>query len=197
MFCKHLLVYINSKVPFHVNLPPPHHLPSHRSGVPVNRVYLGKWSKSKTREFDISQGKAGLSRMSPSHEGQNPWKTGLNILINHLYCFVLSTLFEKKQRESVRKVCAHGHTSTRSITTVAVNPASLAHFTRGSPAHTWDTVSTTNSHPDVVSPAFLGALTTKKPHFPSPNFGHKGFAWFIKWNSERYKFFRADTCAWK
>jgi hypothetical protein len=31
MFCKHLLVYINSKVPFHENLPP---LPSHRSGVP-------------------------------------------------------------------------------------------------------------------------------------------------------------------
>jgi hypothetical protein len=33
MFCKHLLVYINSKVPFHENLPPPP-LPSHRSGVP-------------------------------------------------------------------------------------------------------------------------------------------------------------------
>jgi hypothetical protein len=34
MFCKHLLVYINSKVPFHENLPP---LPSHRSGVPGYR----------------------------------------------------------------------------------------------------------------------------------------------------------------
>ena len=33
MFCKHLLVYINSKVPFHEDLPP---LPSHRSGVPAN-----------------------------------------------------------------------------------------------------------------------------------------------------------------
>jgi hypothetical protein len=31
MFSKHLLVYINSKVPFHENLPT---LPSHRSGVP-------------------------------------------------------------------------------------------------------------------------------------------------------------------
>jgi hypothetical protein len=31
MFCEHFLVYINSKVPFHENLPP---LPSHRSGVP-------------------------------------------------------------------------------------------------------------------------------------------------------------------
>ena len=31
MFCKHLLVYINLKVPFHENMPP---LPSHRSSVP-------------------------------------------------------------------------------------------------------------------------------------------------------------------
>jgi hypothetical protein len=31
MFCKHVLVYIKSKVPFHEILPP---LPSHRSGVP-------------------------------------------------------------------------------------------------------------------------------------------------------------------
>jgi hypothetical protein len=36
MFCKHLLVYINSKVPFHENLPP---LPSHRSGVPACSVF--------------------------------------------------------------------------------------------------------------------------------------------------------------
>ena len=36
MFCKHLLVYINSKVPFHEDLPP---LPSHRSGVP-GEIYV-------------------------------------------------------------------------------------------------------------------------------------------------------------
>ena len=37
MFCKHLLVYINSKVPFHENMPP---LPSHRSGVPECNVLI-------------------------------------------------------------------------------------------------------------------------------------------------------------
>jgi hypothetical protein len=40
MFCKHLLVCINSKVPFHENLPP---LPSHRSGVPDHNTLWRKW----------------------------------------------------------------------------------------------------------------------------------------------------------
>jgi hypothetical protein len=39
MFCKHLLVCINSKVPFHENLPP---LPSHRSGVPERALRIQK-----------------------------------------------------------------------------------------------------------------------------------------------------------
>ena len=36
------------------------------------------------------------------------------------------------------------------------------------------------SHPDVVSPAFLGALTPKKPHFPSPNLATKDLRDLLK-----------------
>jgi hypothetical protein len=46
MFRKHLLVYINSKVPFHENLPP---LPSHCSGVPGNIAYTNNdWKTYQT-----------------------------------------------------------------------------------------------------------------------------------------------------
>ena len=38
------------------------------------------------------------------------------------------------------------------------------------------------SHPDLVSPAFLGALTLRDRAFCLPNFANKGFAWFIKCN---------------
>ena len=46
MFCKHLLVYINSKVPFHENLPP---LPSHRSRRPCVYVRM----KNATVEISL------------------------------------------------------------------------------------------------------------------------------------------------
>jgi hypothetical protein len=42
-----------------------------------------------------------------------------------------------------------------------------------------------SSHPDVVSPAFLGALTPKKPHFPSPNLATKDLRDFLKYQNSR------------
>jgi hypothetical protein len=51
MFCKHLLVYINSKVPFHENLPP---LPSHRSSIPGNMIspkYHQIWSECRVAQW--------------------------------------------------------------------------------------------------------------------------------------------------
>jgi hypothetical protein len=51
--------------------------------------------------------------------------------------------------------------------------ASLGHFTMGKPGSDMrfnvHNSEGPYSHPDVVSPAFLGVLTPKKPHFPSPN----------------------------
>jgi hypothetical protein len=46
MFCKHLLVYINSKVPFHENMSP---LPSHRSGIPGGLYSLQITSRKASR----------------------------------------------------------------------------------------------------------------------------------------------------
>jgi hypothetical protein len=69
----------------------------------------------------------------------------------------------------------------RSITagahTLVLIFASLGHFTTGKPGlNTSFNVHNGEgpySHPDVVSPAFLGALTPKKPHFRSPNLATK------------------------
>ena len=52
MFCKHLLVYINSKVPFHEHLPP---LPSHRSGVPARNSDNNNKSESWSSFIKLSE----------------------------------------------------------------------------------------------------------------------------------------------
>jgi hypothetical protein len=57
MFCKHLLVYINSKVPFHENLPP---LPSQRSGVPDDRNEVVEHDRNKVVEHDRNDSYLGL-----------------------------------------------------------------------------------------------------------------------------------------
>jgi hypothetical protein len=59
--------------------------------------------------------------------------------------------------------------------------ASLDQFTTGKPVSdiTFNVYNGEGfySHPDVISPAFLGPpYTFTKSHLPSPNFGHKGFA---------------------
>jgi hypothetical protein len=89
------------------------------------------------------------------------------------------------------KWCPHGHTSPTVKHTPAKESkvhngggpyprpvfASLGHFTTGKPGsdmrfnvHNGEGP---YSHPDVVSPAFLGALIPMKPHFPSPNLATK------------------------
>ena len=78
MFCKYLLVYINSKVPFHENLPP---LPSHRSGVPacthvtVLTFYLADHLINMC--IDSSSGNL-YSRISKKMQKMSGWRFSFN-----------------------------------------------------------------------------------------------------------------------